>query len=124
MSTQDDNSGISLDSDPQDKQHHLDDDSVTVCDHREQRQHDDDDDTDASDVISAKGKELVQSQKGTKQAYMSTYAANTSCSLVASSTAVVVQPTWWPTLCVQCISKQCTCTAQCYELAMICSIMT
>jgi hypothetical protein len=76
MSTQDDNSGISLDSDPQDKQHHLDDYSVTLCDHREQRQHDDDDDTDASDVISAKGKEVVQSQKG-MQAYMSTYAANT-----------------------------------------------
>jgi hypothetical protein len=95
MSTQDDNSGISLDSDPQDKQHHLDDDSVTVCDHREQRQHDDDDDTDvsASGVISATGKELVQSQKGTKQAYMSTYAASTCCSLVASSTAVFIPST-------------------------------
>jgi hypothetical protein len=62
MSTQDDNSGISLDSDRQDKQHHLDDDSVTLCDHRELQQHDDDDDTDANGVIL--GKELVQSQKG------------------------------------------------------------
>jgi hypothetical protein len=67
MSTQDDNSGISLDSDPQDKHNYLDDDSVTPYDHKEQQQQQQQQQHDETDgkAIVGNNKELVQSQKGT-----------------------------------------------------------